>query len=889
MMRHTPVAIVAALVCGIAQDAVAADVFASDIMEIVPVGAVAGDGKTPVTVRVLARKADGSALSGLKGRLLATEGTVDGFQAAGDGWYSFQFTPPTTTRPVKVKVTVQAGSLKSEAEIPVVPAGRGGATVQVNPPSLVLGRSETATLTFQLAEGIPSADLQIEASSGEVTDLTDMGGGQYTARYQPPAVNYPHLAIISAVAKDHPDLVASAVVRLQGAVDFPVTAPAGSSVVLKIAGKDYGPVKMDADGKGKVPIIVSPGVNEATKVVVQSGKREESPFDLQIPETRRVAFMPVVAGVPADGKAHAVRIVALKADGTPDGGAGLKVSADKGSVGAARHLGDGVYVVDYTPAGAGAATLTADIPGTKKNETQLALDVLGPLPATVAWDALGSVPASVGSASSIVVVPQSHVTATGAKTKLFVAVVDANGYPVPNQKVALTASSGSIPGSVTTNASGVATVTFTAPGDGRFVRIGATSGEMATEAALVASSAAPELVWPRSAGVQGEWEARLPSVAPSVPPTGDTTTPEPAPAPEPKSTGTAAAGAAISTIEVELPDSVPPGSTITVVATAKTDDGLGVTGQKLDFLTNAGTFGAVSESGDGIYTADLDVPKKATGELKISVVAESGVMGRATLAIDPGAVAAVKPVPKPRPDKAAKEPAEVPMVRVRLGGAGGSYKYAQRPSATPGPLLPAALVVGGPDGGRPAPLVGLEADARAWFLKYVGAHVGFRGTGYSITAPTFSDDAGDWLYHFRADVNGRYPFDVGSDQFWIGAAAGLQVDDFIVFKGCLEPGCNVDYEPLTLPGLELGAEIGAEVGPLFFVGNVSRGFAFGTVGYRTGVDADIGFEVHDNVFVDLGGAMVFRRLLVEGDTSRTEFGQLEDTQLLGRLSVGFQL
>ncbi|MEZ4318119.1 MAG: invasin domain 3-containing protein [Myxococcota bacterium] len=891
MMRHTPVAIVAAIGCTFAVEAAAADVFDADIMEIVPTGAVAGDGKTAVTVRLFARSADGSALTGLKPKITASEGSVGAVTAAGEGWYSFELTPPSTSQPVKVTLTAKAGALSSEAEIPVVPAGQGTLKITANPTSLILGRTDTATLSFQVDGDVPAADLEIAASSGEVTDVTDMGGGLFTARYKPPSVNYPHLAIISAVARNHADLAASTVVKLQGAVDFPVTAAAGTSVVLKIAGGDYGPVKMDASGKGKVPIIVSPGINEARKVVVKDGQREETPFDLQIPETRRIAFMPPTGGVPLDGRAHPVRIVVRKPDGSPDGGANLELSVDKGTLGKPRHVGDGLYVADFTPSAAGVAKISADLPGTQKNQTELEVTVLGKLPDTVGWDALASVPASSGSAAGVVIVPRSRVVhADGsAKVTLFVAAVDTAGYPVPGARVELSASSGKVPGSVTANASGVATAVYTSPAKAGFVRIAGTSGALSTEAALVATENPIELVWPRSSGAQGDWEARLPGESAS----GGTgvTTPEPTePQPVSKSMDVAAAGAEITAVELTPPTSVAPGSTLVLTARALTEDGKGVPGAEIDFLTNAGTFGPVTDAGDGTYTAELSVPKKATGELKLSVVAGSGAMARSTLAIDPGAIA---PVPdKPRPDKPPKEPkeaADTPWLRVRAGGAGGSYKYAQRPSESPGPLLPRSLVVGGPDGGSPAGLAGIEADARAWFLPYVGAHVGFRSTRYSISAETFSDPAPDWITHLRADAAVRYPFAVGSDQFWIGASGGFQLDDFIVFKGCLEPGCEVTYEPLTLPGLEVGAELGAEVGPLFFIGNVSRGFAFATVGYRTGVDVDIGYEVHENVFVDLGGAFISRRLRVEGDTSGTEFGQLEDTQLVGRLSVGFQL
>jgi len=884
MLRHTPLAIVATL--GFVTEASAADVFASDVMEIVPVGAVAGDGKTPVTVRIFARKADGSSLTGLKGKLLATEGTARSFQSAGDGWYSFEFTPPSTTQPVDVKLTVKAGSLSSMIEVPVYPAGKSSLSVRANPESLILGRADSATLSFAIQGDVPSAELEIVASSGEISDLTDMGGGTYSARYLPPSVNYPHLAVISVVAKDRPDLVGATVVRLQGAVDFPVSAEAGSSVVLKIADGDYGPVKMDAQGKGKVPIIVSPGINEARKIVVHDGARDESPFDLKIPQTRRIAFVPQPGGIPMDGGSHPVRVVVRKADGSPEGGAQLQLTVPQGDLSAVRHLGDGVYEADYTPSAAGDITFTADLPGTKKNQIELVVPVLPALPDRIGWDKLLSLPPSAGVATGVVLVPQARVLAAdgSATTTLFVAAVDAFGYPVPGSKISLSASAGSVQGSITTNDRGVGTVVYTAPSEAGVVRVRAKAGKYSSNTGLVATTTPIDITWPRSAGLQGEWEVRLPTESSG----GAVSVAALTPTPEPKSSTPepAAASADVTALELELPESVAPGSKLQVIAIAKTGAGLGVPGKSLDFLTNTGTFGAVEDLGGGRYQAELAIPKKSSGELKISVVAPSGTMERATLSIDPGAVA---PKQDPVVRKPKAEPADTPMVRARFGAVAGSYRYAQRPSDTPGPLLPGSLVVGGPDGGRAAPLGGIEGDIRAWFLPYVGARFGFRATGYSITADAFSNDAPDWLYHLRADLNARYPFEVGEDQFWIGATGGFQFDDFIVFKGCLEAGCEVNFEPITLPGLEIGAELGGEVGPVFFVGGLTRGFAFGNVGYRTGVDADVGLEVHDNVFVDLGMSVVTRRLPIEGETSGTPFGQIDDNQLVGRLSVGFQL
>ena len=112
-----------------------------------------------------------------------------------------------------------------------------------------------------------------------------------------------------------------------------------------------------------------------------------------------------------------------------------------------------------------------------------------------------------------------------------------------------------------------------------------------------------------------------------------------------------------------------------------------------------------------------------------------------------------------------------------------------------------------------AGLDGLEAGGGFDYpVRYVGISGPGRATAYAIEAAEFNGTASDWLYDFAVNVNGRVPFDIGEHTIWIGAEAGFRFTDFMVFKGCLEVDCNVFFEPLALPGLGLGAELGADIG-----------------------------------------------------------------------------
>lgn len=846
------------------------DVFPRDLVEVVPPGTVQGTDE--VMVRVLALKADGTPNQGLSLKPSATNGSAKSFSEVGEGWYTFRFTPPEVQIPTEVTLSVGSSSTR----VVVLPAlADGTIQVSVSPESIVLGRAASATIKFQIADHSES-DLVFSASSGELTDLVAMGDGLFSLRFAPPSVNYPHLAVLTVASKKNPSIYGSGVLALRGAVDFPVTGEAGSAVMLQIEGTEHGPSKLDDKGAGKVPIVVSPGITTAERTDIVAGERKTSTFDLKLPPTRRMHWFPATAQPVG---ASTVRLLVRKADGAPDPDAKPVLKASAGQISNPRHVKDGVYEATFTSKAAGDVTITASIGDGKVDKTTLDLTVLPAFPTEP-----GTLPApSTGAPVAVVVVPRDRDTKPGQAVEVMVAAVDASGYPVPATKLVLTAENGSTTSSVTTDATGVTTVQLT-PAAAGMATLTAKAGALAGSSAVLASDLTRNLVWPSSAGVQGRWEklvSRQRGVATKPDPE---TEPETTPAPEPKPTTTAKPDpkAKVTTIEVEIPASVRPGDRVEVVAKASAEDGTPVPGQSIDFLANNGAFTDITDRGDGTYSAVLKVPKAKGEELKVTVLNTAGVLGRAVTTIDPDAGSAPPSTTKLTRDHF------IPRFRLRAGFAAGSYQYAQRPNpAGSGPLIPGALVVGGSEGGSAAPLMGVDADARAWFVPWVGVHAAFRATAYGIASEAFSEDARDWLVHGRVHLTGRYPFDIGSDQFWIGVQAGFEVDDFLVFKGCLEPGCEIAYDPLILPALEVGASIGAEFGPVFFIGSFNQGLVNGTSPHRIAVDADLGLEVHRNVFVDLGFALATRQVLVNGE-SGAEYGQLTDTALLGRLSLGMQ-
>ncbi|NCG21575.1 MAG: hypothetical protein GWP91_21385, partial [Rhodobacterales bacterium] len=527
--------------------------------------------------------------------------------------------------------------------------------------------------------------------------------------------------------------------------------------------------------------------------------------------------------------------------------------------------------------------------------------------------------------SKVLVLPKlGHAVNDGmSETEIVIVTVDQFGYPVANRKVTLSLESGdgAIPDKITTDDRGIARVAYTSGTQVDLVSIRASSLDANGVGALVQAKEDAEVGNLRLSGssahrqLSRSWR----DITQSLTITPDASAPPPIPVIE-----LAAADAEVTEIElVYFPAEAAPGGEVLLRAIPRTADGKGVPSLELDVLTSAGDLGDTAET-KGVYETILTVPKDGVVEAKISVMTANDTLKRVKIVINPeaagpdgptgaiwgpiaeegpeeeastDAVAAVQPeapqeeaeVKPPKAPKVKAEASDHRWLRAKASAVVGLYSYAQRPSPDPGPILANSLVVG--DGSSPATPVGFEVAGRAYHpdIPYVGGQVSFRTANYSIASAAFSEPATDWLYDIQANILGRFPFDVGSDQYWVGGKAGFHYDDFMIFTGCLDPGCQVNFDPLALAGLGLGAEVGAEIGDLFFVGGYTHGLAQGTVPYSSTVDAEIGYEVIENGFVDVGFNWIDRVVLLQGADSGIERGQVSDSQMVFKLGVGMAL
>ncbi len=371
-----------------------------DLLEFLPVGDITGDGETAVDLQLLALTNEGAPLEGLKAKISSTAGECGELEYNGNGTYFVEFTPPRVTSKQDVTITIRARvgsrSLTSRSlSINVIPPAWYHMAITANPAQLVLGQDTSSSITIQL-DPIPQdpseVQLGIETNVGEVSNLTPMGNGKYTALFTPPAVNYPHLAIITVVERHNPGRSYGYLVApLVGKTDFPVTQlPPGAQATMHVGDQTYGPVLASSSGQASIPITVPPGISSATLDVIGQGQRT---IDLRIPEARRLKIFPLHSGIPADNSQKIpIRVLVLDALGQPVQGEPITITADVGTISSPSFEGDGVYRADYTPplqATSSQVTFNASLNTSASVQTDSATTTLVPIrPASLTLKAL---------------------------------------------------------------------------------------------------------------------------------------------------------------------------------------------------------------------------------------------------------------------------------------------------------------------------------------------------------------------------------------------------------------------------------------------------------------------------------------------------------------------
>lgn len=960
------------------------------LVDIIPPGDVIADGRSTYTGHVFALDTAGRPASGLKIKIGSSIGKISDLNETQPGVYTFTWTPPPVTAPVEAVIDIKTRTadrvtITREAKVRARPHTASGMQVTSNPPQLILGQDASGTLSFTLADAagkLAVSDLAVRASVGEIENLTQLGPGQFTARYVTPKVNFPQLAIVSVVDLRNPDTVYAVLpIPLQGKVDYPVQGAAGSAIIMRIAGREFGPVPVDTSGKAKVPIIVPAGVQNATKVEVKDGQTNEEVIDLRVPETPRLSLLPTMPGVHADGNSTTpVRVAVFTPEGAPDPGAKVTLAATGGSVGPVRAVGNGIFEADFKPAFSNVPAtgkITATLAGSSVQSATLDVTLLPARPSRIALrtqpeqlgadtaalrlfakvegpqgqgldrrdlaltvsgasvkgsvedlrngdyradfntkpganvEVVGSlrVPETGNPLGNVLLLPSTpHVVNDGASVRRITVVsVDQAGYPVPGVEVKLNVEQGdgNVQPAVTTDEAGVAQVAYTAGRGVGLVRIRAQSGNRTSVTHLiqgpegVASTVLPLSGDDRIVGLLSSWAQvvtplRILREGATVADSAEV------------ETSASSSGELARLRATSEPATVPAGGSAVLTVQASDASGAGVTGVPLELIVSSGQAGPVTELGGGKYQVTVSVPADAVGEVKVSVASGDtasfikipvgpATTGTSAWGSTDGAATAAAPIegaPTGTQTGAVQPPkssGEIDLTRIRVRGSylTSGYSYQQRPFANHGPLLPATVAVGGEDGGSAAAPQGFELAGRGFFHDYVGFDANFRMTSWSLTAPEFNNQkVPDVLFHLNADVIGRYPFEVGDNHFWVGGRVGYHGSDMLFFTGNIDEG-RVSYQSMFFQGLGFGAELGAEVGDIYMHGALSGRLVGVSRWFATAVDAHVGYQITDQIFVDLGFGLVDRQATLRGERSG-EIGELNDRQLMGRIGGGFR-
>ena len=357
------------------------------------------------------------------------------------------------------------------------------------------------------------------------------------------------------------------------------------------------------------------------------------------------------------------------------------------------------------------------------------------------------------------------------------------------------------------------------------------------------------------------------------------------------------AGDAVVAIELTgVPSSAVPGEEVVLSIIGLSSGKKRIPGLTIDLLVAGAKASALEESEPGIYRATLYVPRKLEGPVKVSAVA-SGKM--AFLEIPKGVAAPKeKPVKEPKVAKV-KEPStssgslpafmgpsyDPAWLLARLSGAFSLYSYEQMPTVESGPLLNQGMAVTGAN--RAVPM-GVALQAEAWHPDndMFGARLKLRTTRYAISASIFEGQAPDWLVDSSLEAMARYLVDVSFGRVWGGAHAGLRYDDFMLFTGCLEPGCSVGFESLAMGGMGIGLDAGAEMGSTRVTASFTQGLARFSVPHASSFELHAMYRLDSQWFVDVGGASIGRSVVLQGAESGLDRGTIDDHQMVFEAGAG---
>jgi len=590
-----------------------------------------------------------------------------------------------------------------------------------------------------------------------------------------------------------------------------------------------------------------------------------------------VALTPEPATLMKMAKGFQILTKVQSADGVGMAGKQLRFQANGAKItGDSQDLGSGDYKTRFETTGKGAVEVIATV-RTDGSENPFRQVLLFPSRDRLPNDGLSS----------------SMVT---------VLTLDEYGYPVGNVAVALKVvdGDGTLPAQVTTDASGMAQVHFTAGRGAGLTRIAATAqgesamipmllapDQVATSYALPASGTAQDITlyeaWRRI--IQTARLEREGMVGAPIAGYGS----------QDNQIGPPATISAVAE-----PNQVASGGTVSLRMQVKDANGRGVGGQKIVLMASPGEVSAVTDQGGGRYVANVTAPAGVTGSIKVSAVISSvSVATTLELPITGGGWSSVgtadqgtKEEQKPK-KKRAKPSGDGPWLRAQAGLVFGGYHYRQEPTVLRGPIVDAPITFGGTetDAAQAAGFTVKSAMEIPSLRDNLGVRASYRSALYKVDLPDlgFEETISDWLNNFQVVGVGRTTIQAGDIELQPGLRLGLAWDDFMTFQ---QTDTKNTYGPLVVTALQTGPELAMSWNDQVF-GHIGMNFNFAnfTAYYALGLDMELAYAFQDDLYAFIGAEFNRRSLGVYRDQSgeNTQVGVVEDHFNGFNLGLGWQM
>jgi hypothetical protein len=191
----------------------------------------------------------------------------------------------------------------------VLPMSAEAASLSLDRGPIVLGRTQSVGITVEMEEPPESADrpLRLSVNVGSFAPVTRTGPGKYRTIYEPPPTLYPQVALVALWRETGPDAPIEFLrIPLYGALTVPATSTPHAEVRVEVGPDQFGPVRADAKGRSEIPIIVPPGILEATIAATdKSSTIVRRSVKLKVPPYNRLTAALVPHAILADGKAWA--------------------------------------------------------------------------------------------------------------------------------------------------------------------------------------------------------------------------------------------------------------------------------------------------------------------------------------------------------------------------------------------------------------------------------------------------------------------------------------------------------------------------------------------------------------------------------------------------------